>query len=161
MAAGAGDLVTGLGCELRGARTATERRDHDVLDDQTAVLGSRLFRAPLRPPRPSAPAYPQHRHHSADNGDSCQLTHARGGPFSACWGCGIYFVASSAFMGLIRLFGVRILYLADRQESAVSGRLLRQHGHPPRPRRSSAVILRRLGALNGHAFDASAAVSAG
>jgi hypothetical protein len=36
-----------------------------------------------------------------------------------------------------------ILYLADQQESAVSRRLLRRHGDPPRPGRSSAVILRR------------------
>ena len=65
-----GNLVTGLGGELRGARAAAERGDHDVLADQTAALGHRLLRAPLRPPRPSAPACPQHRHHPADNGDS-------------------------------------------------------------------------------------------
>ena len=64
------NLVTGLGGELRGARAAAERGDHDVLAGQTAALGHRLLRAPLRPPRPSAPACPQHRHHPADNGDS-------------------------------------------------------------------------------------------
>ena len=66
----ADNLVAGLGGELRGARAATERGDHDVLAGQTAALGHRLLRAPLRPSRPSAPACPQHRHHPADNGDS-------------------------------------------------------------------------------------------
>ena len=68
LAAVAGNLVTGLGSELRGARAAAERGDHDVLAGQTAALGHRLLRAPLRPPRPSAPARPQHRHHPADGG---------------------------------------------------------------------------------------------
>ena len=53
---------------------------------------------------------------------------------------------------------IRILYLADKQESAVSGRLLRRHGPPPRPGRSSAVILRRFGPLNGDAIAAALAV---
>ena len=66
----ADDLVARLGSELRGARAAAERGDHDVLAGQTAALGHRLLRAPLRPPRPPAPAYPQHRPHPAHDGDS-------------------------------------------------------------------------------------------
>ena len=66
MAAGAVDLVAGLGSELRSARTAAERGHNHVLTGQTAALAHRLLRAPLLPPRPSAPACPQHRHHPAD-----------------------------------------------------------------------------------------------
>jgi hypothetical protein len=38
MAAGASDLVTCLGGELRGARDAAARGHYDVLADQTAAL---------------------------------------------------------------------------------------------------------------------------
>jgi len=40
------------------SRAAADRGNHDVLTAQTAALGHRLFRAPLRPSRPSPPARP-------------------------------------------------------------------------------------------------------
>ena len=70
MAAGTGNLVASLGSELRGSRAIAECGYHDILAGQTAALGRRLLRAPLRPPWSSAPACPQHRHHPANNGDS-------------------------------------------------------------------------------------------
>jgi hypothetical protein len=52
---------------------------HNLLAGQTATLGHRLLRAPLRPSRPTPPAHPQRRHHPPDNGDSIQLIQERAG----------------------------------------------------------------------------------